>query len=68
MANPATQKSLMRLGLWVFVGLMVVEILEYASGVTLRRSWPTLAALAVPGAGLIIYYFMHIPQLWRREE
>ena len=59
----------MRLGLWVLAVLMVVEIVEYGSGVILKRgAWPVLAVLAIPGAGLIIYYFMHIPQLWRREE
>ncbi|MBI2328360.1 MAG: hypothetical protein HYU85_01720 [Chloroflexi bacterium] len=63
------QRSLMRLGLWVFVALMVVEILEYIVGVGLKRgAWPFLVILAVPGAGLILYYFMHISQLWRREE
>ncbi|MBI4288219.1 MAG: hypothetical protein HY671_07325 [Chloroflexi bacterium] len=62
------KKSLLRLGLWVFLALMVLEIIEYVTGVTVRRNWPILAALALPGAGLIIYYFMHIPQLWRGEE
>lgn len=63
------QRKLMRLGLWVFLVLMAIEILEYIIGITIRRlNLPILAVLAVPGAGLIIYYFMHIPQLWRREE
>lgn len=63
------QRSLMRLGLWVFFALMVVEIIEYIVGVSLKRgAWPFLAVLALPGAGLIIYYFMHISQLWHREE
>lgn len=68
MAKPE-QKWLMRLGLWVLVALMLVEIIEYIAGVRIKRgAWPILAFLAVPGAGLILYYFMHIPQLWRREE
>ena len=62
-------KRVMRLGLWVFAALMVVEIIEYIIGVNVKvGNWPLLAVLAVPGAGLIIYYFMHIPQLWRRKE
>ncbi len=63
------QKKLMRLGLWVFLILMVVEIVEYIVGVGLSRgAWPYLAVLAVPGAGFIVYHFMHISQLWHREE
>lgn len=63
------QRSLMRLGFWVFLALMVVEIIEYLVGVGFKRgAWPLLAILAVPGAGLIFYYFMHISQLWHREE
>lgn len=64
----SNQRSLMRLGLWVFLTLMVVEIVEYIIGVSVQGSWPFLAVLALPGAGLIIYYFMHISQLWHREE
>ncbi len=63
------KKGLIRLGLLVFVILMVVEIIEYAVGLKVKRgNLPILAVLAVPGAGFIIYYFMHIPQLWRRKE
>lgn len=62
-------KRVMRLGLWVFAALMVVEIIEYIIGLNVKQgSWPFLAILAVPGAGLITYYFMHISQLWRRKE
>ncbi len=58
-----------RLGLIVFVVLMVIEVVEYAVGVSLsNNALPLLALLAVPGAGLIVYYFMHIAQLWRSEE
>ncbi len=58
-----------RLGLLIFVVLMVVEIIEFAIGVAL--DWGALAfliLLAGPGAGLIVYYFMHIEQLWSSEE
>ena len=59
----------MRLGLLVFVVLMVIEVAEYAVGVGLEDGATfLLVLLAVPGAGLIIYYFMHIAQLWRSEE
>lgn len=63
------QKSLMRRGLWVFLALMLVEIIEYVVGTRIKQgNWPLLAVLAVPGSGLIIYYFMHLAQLWRHEE
>ena len=59
----------MRLGLAVFGALVVIEIVEYAVGVTLRGgAWPYLAILAVVGAWPIVYYFMHILQLWRPKE
>lgn len=67
--NKSSQGDRMRLGLVVFVLLMVVEVVEYVLGVGLRSgATALLALLAVPGAGLIVYYFMHISQLWRAEE
>jgi hypothetical protein len=33
-----------------------------------RSPLPFLALFALAKAGLIIYYFMHVAQLWRREE
>ena len=61
--------SRMRFG-WVVLGLLlVIEVVEYALGVNIRRgAWLVLAPLAVVGAWPIVYFFMHIRQLWRREE
>ncbi len=58
-----------RLGLVIFAVLLVIEALEYVVGVTMSEGalW-ILVALAVPGAGLIVYYYMHIRQLWHSEE
>jgi heme/copper-type cytochrome/quinol oxidase subunit 4 len=67
----ATQKYMarMRLGFIVLAALMVIEIVEYAIGVTMKRgSLPYLAVLAIIGAWPIVQYFMHIAQLWHREE
>ena len=55
---------------WAVLGLlMVIEVLEYALGVNIRHgAWLVLAPLAVVGAWPIAHYFMHIAQLWHREE
>ena len=59
----------MRLGFLVFLALMVIEIVEYLVGASMSvGSLPIMVLLMVPGAGLIIWYFMHIRRLWRPEE
>lgn len=59
----------MRLGFIVFGVLMVIEVAEYILGVNMKRgAWLYLAPLAAVGAWPIVRYFMHLPQLWRREE
>lgn len=56
----------LRLGYIVFGALVGIKIAEYLLGTRfLRASWPYLAILALVGAWLILYYFMHIHQLWR---
>ncbi len=58
-----------RLGFLVFGALLVIEVIEFAVGVNVKRhNWPFLAILAVIGAWPILRYFMHLPQLWRRKE
>jgi cytochrome c oxidase subunit IV len=67
--NESNQGKRMRLGLVIFIVLMIVEVVEYYVGVGFDRGATIpLVVLAVPGAGLIVYYFMHISQLWHREE
>ncbi len=67
--NESSQGKRMRLGLIIFIVLMIVEVVEYFVGIGLdSRATIPLALLAVPGAGLIVYYFMHISQLWHPEE
>ena len=67
--DDTSQRKRMRLGLLIFVVLMVVEVVEYVVGVGLDSGATILlAVLAVPGAGLIVYYFMHVSQLWHTEE
>ena len=62
-------RSRLRLGVVIFVVLMIVEVAEYIIGASLNSGATVfLVVLAVPGAGLIVYYYMHISQLWRPEE
>ena len=59
----------LRLGLVVFGILMVIEIVEYVVGTSMKsRAWLILAPLAVVGAWPIVLYFMHINQLKHLEE
>lgn len=68
MRRPALRAKF-RLGLGVLLALMVIEIAEFTLGNSMRSgAWPFLALLAIPGSGLIIYYFMHIAHLWRPKE
>ena len=59
----------MRVGFIVFGVLMAVEVIEYVVGVGLSRgALPYLVALAVIGSWPIVQYFMHIGQLWHKDE
>ena len=59
----------LRVGLFVFVALMSIEIVEYLVGTRWRQgNWPLLGILAVIGAWPILSYFMHITQLRRSGE
>lgn len=59
----------LRLGLWVFVGLFVIDVLEAAVGIGLRRgALIPLVVLMFPAAWLILRYFMHIDQLRAGRE
>ena len=56
-------------GLAVLGALAALEIIEYAIGIRIKPgSLPLLILLTVPGAGLLIWFFMHLPQLWGGEE
>ncbi|MFQ5872568.1 MAG: cytochrome C oxidase subunit IV family protein [Dehalococcoidia bacterium] len=61
--------SALRLGLLVLIALAVLTVIEYAVGVALDDgNVPYLVIIALLKAGLIVYYFMHIYQLWRQEK
>ena len=59
----------LRLGLIVFGVLLVIEIVEYVLGTTMKTgNWPYLGLLAIIGAWPILQYFMHIFELRRHKE
>ncbi|MEJ2557894.1 MAG: cytochrome C oxidase subunit IV family protein [Anaerolineae bacterium] len=59
----------LRLGLGVFIGLIVLTAVEFGLVIWIGRNVvPYLAVIALFKAGLIAQYFMHIAQLWYGEE
>ena len=63
-------KSALNLGLVVIILLAVLTVIEFFVPIGLERwpALPVLTALALVKGGLIVYYFMHVAQLWRRGE
>lgn len=59
----------LRRGLWVWVALIVLTIIEY---ILMVAKVPGIIAylliINLVDAGLIVYYYMHIAHLWGREE
>ncbi len=62
-------KGKLRIGYFVFGILIAIKVAEYLVATIFRSgAWPYLAVLALAGAWLILYYFMHIRQLWRKDD
>lgn len=57
-----------RLGLTVFIALLIVTAIEYLIAVLIPHALTYLLVAALIKAGLIAYYFMHIAHLWHLEE
>jgi hypothetical protein len=58
-----------RLGLQVIIALGALTAIEYALAVAMDSgATGPLMVLAIIKGALILYYFMHVAQLWRREE
>lgn len=55
------------IGWVVFFALAVFTAVEFGIGALVRPSAPYLTATALVKAALIVYYFMHVAQLWKRE-
>ncbi|MCL4262408.1 MAG: cytochrome C oxidase subunit IV family protein [Anaerolineae bacterium] len=61
------QKAAQRLGLYVFIGLMVLTLIEYAVSVYLNSTVGLFITMLLKSA-LIVYYFMHVYRLWREDS
>ncbi len=57
-----------RTGWLVFAVLIVLVLLEYVAFLVLTTNLPIMVVMNVIDAALIMYYFMHLPRLWRRDE
>lgn len=62
-----SQATAQRLGLTIFVILAVFTAVEFWVSVSLTSPGLLLTVIALIKAGLIVHYFMHIAQLWRKE-
>ncbi len=62
-------KDKLRIGYFVFGILIAIKVAEYFVATIIRSgAWPYLAILALAGVWPILYYFMHIRQLWRKDD
>lgn len=55
-----------RVGWWVFAGLAALTGFEFVISASVPSAFPYLAVTALVKAGLIVVYFMHVTQLWKR--
>jgi len=59
----------LRRGLWVFILLVALTVAEYVLAVKMTRgNLPYMIVMNLVDAGLILYFFMHVSHLWRKEE
>ena len=61
--------SRLRIGLWVFAILMIMAIGEYFLGIALDSgNLAYMIFMNIVDAALIVWFFMHVHQLWHPEE
>jgi caa(3)-type oxidase subunit IV len=60
--------SAQRTGLYVFLALMVLTVVESIIGGLETPSTVLLLIIALVKAALIVYFFMHVYRLWREES
>ncbi len=61
--------SLQRVGLLVFVVLVVLAVGEYFLAIFVHSgNLPYMIVMNIVDAALIVWFFMHFHQLWRPEE
>jgi len=56
-----------RVGVMVFAGLLGLTALEITAANVLARPVLALMILGVVKAGLILWFYMHLRQLWQEE-
>ena len=61
-------KHAARVGLWMFVFLVVQTVVEYIIAIGFGVNLFFMAQIAFLEAGLILVYFMHLPRVWKRTE
>ncbi len=62
------QSAKTRLGLWVCGGLVLLTLIEYQIAVSVASNVTFLIPFVVLKGGLILWYFMHIGELWNGGE
>lgn len=68
MQNAESRKAApFRTGWVVFWGLAALTAVEFAISAAAPQPLPFLAAIALIKAWLIVRFFMHVLQLWKRE-
>ena len=62
-------KSPLRVGLLVFIVLVVLAAGEYVLGLALESgNLVYMILMNIVDAALLLYFFMHVRQLWHPEE
>jgi cytochrome c oxidase subunit 3 len=65
--DTTSKSSMLKLGLFVFLGLAILTALEYIVAVTLGI-WQVLAIIPIIKALLVFYYYMHIGRLFQDDS
>lgn len=68
MNQTSNKKARMRVGWITFTALTVLTIVEFVISMYLKPSTPYLIATSLIKAWLIVSYFMHVTQIWQRED
>lgn len=68
MKEESGKDTRIRLGWIIFTALAVLTVVEFLVGALIRPATPYLVAIAIVKAWLIVYYFMHVAQLWRKDN
>ncbi|MFC2031574.1 cytochrome C oxidase subunit IV family protein [Chloroflexota bacterium] len=63
----AGRRAAYRKGIFVFLGLAVLTVLEFVVAAATGGGTALLFVLILAKAGLIVQYYMHIDHLWSKE-